>query len=106
LCRETDGMSGSGISSFDEPDDFASVMAEAGVTELVVGAPGAFGARPTRIILTHLRLEKRLARIAFVAPPRGTVRIFLPSRGFPSPVYGGMRVEPGRIVEHGSGNGA
>jgi AraC-like DNA-binding protein len=102
-------MSSSGISAFDEPDDFAAVMAEMGVTELVVVGPGAFGVRMTRIILTHLRLssvEERPARIAFVAPPAGTVRIFLPIRGSPSPVYGGIRVEPGTIVIHAPGNGA
>jgi AraC-like DNA-binding protein len=108
-CRETEGMSGSGISAFDEPDDFAASMAETGATELVVVRPGAFAARMTRIILTHLRLssvEEQLARLAFVAPPRGTVRIFLPIRGSLSPVYGGMRVEPRVIVIHGGGNGA
>jgi AraC-like DNA-binding protein len=101
-------MSGSGISAFDEPDDFAAVLAEAGVTELIVVGPGAFGARMTRIILTHLRLssvEERRARIAFVAPPPGTVRIFLPIRNSPSPVYGGIRVAPDTVVIHGAGNG-
>jgi hypothetical protein len=34
------------------------------------------------------------------------VRIFLPIRSSPSPVYGGMRVEPGTMIVHTAGNGA
>jgi hypothetical protein len=109
MCRETDGMSGSGISAFNEPDDFAASMAEAGATDLVVVGRGGFHARMTRITLADLRLssvEEQLARIVFVAPAPGTVRIFLPIRGSPSPFYGGMRVESGTIVVHAVGNGA
>jgi AraC-like DNA-binding protein len=101
-------MSGSEIFAFSEPDDFGAVLAEVGCTELLVVGRGLFRARMTRIVLPHLRIssvEEQLARIAFVAPPGGTVRVFLPICGSPFPVYGGMRVETGMIVTHTAGEG-
>jgi hypothetical protein len=100
-------MSGSGVSVFSEPDDFVSALAATGSAGLLVVGRGAFHARMTRITLAHLRLssvEERLARIAFVAPPPGTVRVYLPLRSSPPfPVYGGMPVEAGTIVIHAAG---
>jgi AraC-like DNA-binding protein len=102
-------MSASGISAFSEPDDFAVALEEVESTRLLVVGRGLFRARMTRIVLPHLRLssvEEQLARIAFVAPPKGFVRVFLPISGSPLPVYGGMRVDATVIVTHTSGDGA
>jgi hypothetical protein len=105
----TGGMSASGISAFSEPDDFAAALEEAESTQLLVVGRGLCRARMTRIVLPHLRLssvEEQIARIAFVAPPKGLVRVFLPISGSLFPVYGGMRVETAVIVTHTSGDGA
>jgi AraC-like DNA-binding protein len=101
-------MSVSEMAAFSEPDDFGAALAEVGCTELLVVGRGPFRARMTRIVLPHLRIssvEEQLARIAFVASPPGTVRVFLPIGGSPFPVYGGMRVETGMIVTHTAGEG-
>jgi AraC-like DNA-binding protein len=108
--RQTGGMSGSGVFAFSEPDEFASTLAETSSAALLVVGRGAFHARMTRITLAHLRLssvQEQLPRIAFVAPPAGTVRVYVPLRSSPPfPVYGGMPVEAGTIVIHAAGNGA
>jgi hypothetical protein len=108
--RQTGVMSGSGVFAFSEPDEFASALAETSSAALLVVGRGAFHARMTRITLAHLRLssvEEPLARSAFVAPPAGTVRVYVPLRSSPPfPVYGGMPVEAGTIVIHAAGNGA
>jgi AraC-like DNA-binding protein len=101
-------MSGSEIFAFSEPDELAAALGEVGSTELLVVGRGIFRARMTRIVLPHFRIssvEEQLARLAFVAPPTGLVRVFFPFGGPPFPVYGGMRVESGMLVTHTSDEG-
>lgn len=101
-------MPGSGISAFGDPDEFASALAETGSAEFLVVGRGQFRAHLTRMALPHLRLssaEESLARIAFVSPPRGMIRVVLPGIRPPHAVYGGRRIGAREIVTHSLGVG-
>jgi AraC-like DNA-binding protein len=100
-------MSGSAISTFQDPDDFWAALKEVGYRHLLVVEPGAFRAQMTSILLSHVRLshvEERLARTAFVTLASATTRVLLPvTHGSVS--CGGVALSEGHILTHGAGSG-
>lgn len=100
-------MPGSTISVFSEPDDFQVALIQAGSVGLLVTEGGEFMAQIARVVLHHLALtsvQERLARVAFIALPSGSVRVSVPT-GKSELIYGRTRVAAGGIVTHGLGCG-
>jgi AraC-like DNA-binding protein len=95
-------MTRSITSTFGEPEDsFATAMRAEGFNVLLITGRGEFRAKLIEITLHSLRLsavEERLARIAFIAVPAGTVRISFPIGNGNAPVCDGIRLQRGEML--------
>ena len=99
-------MPGSVTSVFSEAEDFEAALRAEGCVSLLVTGRGAFRTRLTQITLDRLRLasaEEEIARVAFVAAPVNTVVVWWPIGADPAPIWGGMELRAGDMLNLGPG---
>ncbi len=97
-------MPGSVISVFSEPDDYEAALRADGSFGLLVTGRGRFRARLTRVMLDRVHLssaDENLPRIAFVSVPVDKVMIPLELNGRSTPIWGGIRMQPGGLISFG-----
>lgn len=91
---------------FGDLDDFRAALNGQGVVRFLLTGDGRFQARVTQLLLHRLSLsagKEDLARIAFVAVPRGMVLVLLGIDQKPAPVCGGIELRAGEIITLGAG---
>ena len=92
-------MSGSGTSTFIDPDDYQASLDRVPLDLLLATSRGEFKACVTSARLNHLYLlssEEDFPRIAYVSLSPALVFVGFPTRSSPPIVWGGVELNPGR----------
>jgi len=105
VSNEIERMAENGTVTFANPDNYQSGIGDATVNLIVTGG-GDFNARLTWLNLRRLhvlRASENLPRIAFISLSPAQVFVSFPTSTGPRLTYGGLGLQLGDVVFHGSG---